>query len=121
MPKKSRKDVWFWIPRILTILYILFISVFALDVFDKTSGIWNILLALLINLIPSFILIIILIISWKYELVGGIAFILFGLAYVASVLISGLDWRIASSWSMIISIPAIITGIFWIVAWKRKR
>jgi hypothetical protein len=44
----------YWLPRVSAILFILFISVFALDVFTEPN--WA--LALFMHLIPSFILII---------------------------------------------------------------
>jgi len=47
---------------------------FSLDVFDGTSGFWQILLGLFMHNIPVFFLVIILWMSWKYEIVGGIAF-----------------------------------------------
>jgi hypothetical protein len=69
------KKVVFWLPRILAILYIAFISMFALDVFEMPQ--WY--LALFMHLIPSFILIILTIIAWKNELIGGILFLAAGL------------------------------------------
>ncbi len=64
-----------WIPRILIILFIIFISLFALDVFGEYQGL-ELLVALFIHLLPAIVLIILLIVSWKYELVGGILLIL---------------------------------------------
>ncbi|MGQ0603506.1 MAG: DUF7670 domain-containing protein [Anaerolineales bacterium] len=43
----------FWIPRILTILFAGFVSLFALDVFVEGYGFWETLLALLMHLIPT--------------------------------------------------------------------
>jgi hypothetical protein len=65
-----------WLPRILAILFVVFISLFAFDVFEEP--LWPI--ALLIHLIPSFTLAGITFIAWKHEQLGGILFLLAGLA-----------------------------------------
>lgn len=69
------KKTFYFLPRVLAILLILFISMFALDVFSEPQ--WP--LALLIHLIPSFILIILTIIAWKKSFLGGILFLIYGL------------------------------------------
>ncbi len=61
-----------WIPRILCILAILFVSIFSLDAFDPAFTLWKQLQAFAIHLIPSLVLLIFLIVAWKRELVGGI-------------------------------------------------
>lgn len=68
------KKVIRWLPRILAILFILFMSVFALDVFGEPR--WY--LALFMHLIPSFVLIFLTIIAWKRRRIGGILFLLAG-------------------------------------------
>ncbi len=111
----------YWAPRILSIIFILFISLFALDIFDLKLGFWGTLLGLFMHLIPSFILIIILIISWKHEIIGGIAFIFAGLIYIVNLFISSnFEWYMLS-WSVIIAGPAFIIGVLWILNWKRRK
>jgi len=73
MGKKMNQFI-FWAPRTLAILFILFLSLFSLDIFDGNYGFWETILGLFMHNIPSMVLLIILIISWKYELVGGIIF-----------------------------------------------
>jgi hypothetical protein len=60
-----------WTLRIILIITLLFWALFSLDVFDEDLGFWDTLLGLLMHNIPSFIMIVILIISWKWENVGG--------------------------------------------------
>lgn len=59
----------------LIIFYIIFISLFALDVFENAGWFW----ALVIHLIPSMVLVVISIIAWKKRRVGGVLFLLAGL------------------------------------------
>lgn len=62
-----------WWARGLVIAYILFISIFALDS-ESFLG-W------IMHMIPSFILIITLIFSWKKPLIGSIAFGILGIIF----------------------------------------
>jgi len=70
------KKIIYWLPRFLAILLIVFMSIFALDVFGEAQ--WFV--ALIMHLIPSFVLIILTILAWKHELIGGILFLVIGLA-----------------------------------------
>ncbi|MBS3079046.1 hypothetical protein J4218_02915 [Candidatus Pacearchaeota archaeon] len=122
--KKNKKvNKWlFWTPRILAILFVMFISLFALDIFDSNLGFWGTILGLFMHLIPSFLLIIVLLIAWRYNLVGGIIFIGLGVLYFISTAIRlWPQWYIALSWSMIIALPAIIIGVMFILNWMKKR
>src|SRR3989339_1134980 len=87
MEQKAKRFVY-WTPRILSIVFILFLALFSLDVFDGNYGFWGTVLALFMHNIPVFILSIILWISWKREIVGGIVFILAGLLYLGIILVS---------------------------------
>lgn len=101
------KKLYYWLPRALAILYIIFISLFALDVFGEPQ--W--FLALLIHLIPSFIFVILTIVAWKYEKIGGCLFLLAGL----------LMFVFTNFESMIISVPIIIIGALFIIAGHQKK
>ena len=80
--KKALLDFVFWAPRVLSILFIAFISLFALDIFDAYSKWYEIAVGLFMHLIPSFILAAVVAVSWKRELVGAVVFTLFGLGYI---------------------------------------
>jgi hypothetical protein len=112
------KKLIFWAPRILAILFILFIAMFSLDVFGH-YGFWETMLALLIHNIPALILLIALIISWKYEIVGGIVFILGGLFYIAMLLPKFKPHMF--TWVLFISGPAFVVGILFLIGWIYKK
>ena len=76
---KTTLKILYWTPRVLCILAILFVSLFALDAFNPKLSVWQQLKDFLIHLIPSFILLAILIVAWKREIIGGIIFTLIGL------------------------------------------
>ncbi len=65
-----------WVLRILLIIMIIFFALFSLDVFGEGKGFWEILADLFMHNLPSFVMIIILIIAWRNELIGGILLML---------------------------------------------
>ena len=126
MKKKNQKiNKWiYWLPRLISVLFILFLAMFSLDVFGNGYGFWGTVLALIMHNIPVFILTILLIISWKHELVGAIAFILAGLLYIVQIVINSFmnqfEWYYLS-WSLTIAGPAFLTGILFYINWHSKR
>jgi len=124
MEKKINKFIY-WIPRILAIIFILFLAMFSLDIFEGNYGFWGTILGLLMHNIPTFILLVVLLISWKHEIVGGIAFILAGILYMIGLAItmfmnSPFQWYYLS-WSSIIAGPAFFIGILFLVGWFKKK
>ena len=105
-----KKKFLYWLPRILGILFALFISIFALDAFDEGISFQEALVGFLIHLIPTYVVIAILLIAWKWELVGGILFILAGASYLV--------WARIPHWTafLLISGPPILIGILFIAA-----
>ena len=82
MNKKIHPFIY-WTPRVLGILFVLFLMLFSLDVFDMGLTAGQIAIGLFMHNIPALILAVILWIAWKYEIVGGIVFILADLTYLA--------------------------------------
>jgi hypothetical protein len=118
--RKVSKFVY-WTPRILSILFLLFLAMFSLDVFEPGMGFWEIVAGLLVHNIPTFVLLIILLISWKYEIVGGIAFILAGLFYTLMIFTSNsFEWYMIS-WIATIALPAFLIGALFLMNWFKKK
>jgi len=124
--KKRRVSKFvYWTPRILSIIFILFLAMFSLDVFGNGYGFWGTVLGLFMHNIPVFILTILLIIAWKHELVGAITFCAAGLLYILQLIISMIrsppfQWY-ALSWSLIIAGPAFFIGILFLIGWKQRK
>jgi hypothetical protein len=68
-----------WSPRILVMLLALWLSVFALDVFDEKRGFWKTALAFVIHLVPTWVILAALALAWRWEWVGAILFCAIGL------------------------------------------
>jgi Na+/proline symporter len=119
-PKKG----WlFWTPRIISIIFLMFLALFSLDTFGNGYSFWETILGLFMHNIPVFILAIILWLSWnKREWIAGSIFILAGLLYVyLSIFRAEIPWYIGLSWSLTIAGPAFLVGILFFMNWKRKR
>ena len=114
----------YWTPRILSILFLIFLALMSLDVFDMKLGFWGTIIGLFMHNIPVFILTILLIISWKHEIVGGIAFILAGILYIAILLMNAVKTGFEVyylAWAVQISGIAFFIGIMFLVGWFKKK
>ena len=119
--KKVTKFVY-WTPRILSILFLCFLALFSLDIFGNNYTFWETIVALFMHNIPVIALALLLWVSWKYEIVGAITFILAGLFYVFLLVFrQPVEWYIALTWSLTIAGPAFIIGILFLINWKRKK
>jgi len=104
---KANKHLW--LPAGLGILYILFISMFALDAFSVDASLIEKIGGFLIHLAPSFVLLIILAISWKKPAAGGALFILLSAVFT-------LFFRTYESLVnfLIVSFPLAVIGLLFI-------
>jgi len=111
----TSKKLLYWTPRALCIVFIILTSFFALDVFGESKGIWETILALLMHLIPTFILIAILVITWHREWIGGILFSVLGFTYIINM------WgQFPLMTYIVVAGPLIITGILFLLNWKYR-
>ncbi len=105
----------FWVPRILTILFILFISLFALDSFEGDKSIIEKLGGFIIHLIPTIVLTILLYFAWRHELIGAIAFLILAALYLI------IAWgKFPFATYLIISGPLVIIGVLFLLGWRNK-
>jgi hypothetical protein len=110
-----------WAPRILAIIFILFLTMLSADIFGNNYTFWEVLLGLFMHNLPTLSLLIVLIISWKHELVGGIAFILFGFLYTVIILLIRGFQQPAFISILIIAGISLIIGILFIISWIKKK
>ena len=98
----------YWLPRVLSIVFALFISLLALDVFGEGYNFWETLVALFMHLIPTFILVAVLAIAWRWERVGAALFLALAIIYLVLT-----DGRMLT-----IPIPLIIVSLLFLVSWR---
>jgi len=105
------KKLIHWLPRILGILFALFISIFALDAFGEGIPFIESVIGFLIHLLPTYIVIAVLLIAWKWEWVGGTLFIFAGFFYIFGA--NNMHW----SAYLTIAGPPILIGSLFIAAY----
>jgi hypothetical protein len=113
------KRALFWAPRALSIAYVAFLSLFAMDVFDEHLGFWPTVLALTMHLIPSFVLIVALILAWRREWIGALLYAVAGLLYV--IWVASISRPISPvmrlNWVLIIAGPAFLIAVLFLMNW----
>ncbi len=113
--RKNLKRILLWMPRIAGILFVLFISIFAFDVFDEQLGFWGTFLALFLHLLPSILLTIAIVIAWKCEWFGAVMFIGWAVFYVATF--RGFEWF---AYALVAGLPVLI-GLLFLAGWIWRR
>jgi hypothetical protein len=109
-----------WLPRIICILAIAFVSMFALDSFAPGVPLLQQLGAFFMHLVPTFVLILFLIVAWNWELIGGAIFIMIGLGFMPFIYMMNYQMNnsvwISLSIILLINAPFVVVGILFILS-----
>ena len=119
---KFSKRALFWTPRALSIAFAAFLSLFAMDVFDEYFGFWQTTLALTMHLIPVFVLIAVLVLSWRWEWIGAALYAAAGLMYVTWVVSMSRPVPPATRliWILTIAGPAFVIAGLFLANWLKR-
>ena len=114
-----------WAPRVLSIIAILFISVFSLDAFRAGLPLKTQILDWLIHMTPSFVMMAVLVIAWKWENIGGVIFLAVGLAFTPFIFWGNYanNHSIWLSLFIILAVnfPFILVGVLFILSNNTKK
>jgi hypothetical protein len=112
MMQRPFEQLLHWTPRVLGLLFAVFVSVFALDVFGEGYTFWKTLQALAIHLIPTAIILATLAISWRSGWMGALVFFSLAVWYIAST------WgRLHWSAPVVIAGPLFLLGLLFAIDW----
>lgn len=109
-----QKRLLFWSPRILSIALAIFLSLFALDVFNEGLSPWQTLLSFAIHLLPTAFVVALLVVAWRWEWLGAVLF-----AAVAA-------WYAYTAWSRphgfvpYLSLPALVVAALFLAGWLKR-
>ena len=109
-----------WTPRVLSILFIAFIALFALDVFDAGYSFWETIVGLFMHLLPNLALLAVVILAWRWPWVGAIGFLGFAGWYLVTFGMTNnwsFDWSV---YALLAGIPALI-GVLYLADWFVRR
>ena len=109
---RTVKRLLFWTPRILCLLFSVFISLFALDVFGEGYDIWETIVAFFMHMVPTFVILLVLALAWRWEWVGAVLFCALGALYI--VVFRDDPDLIAY---LMISGPLFLTAALFLVGW----
>ena len=113
MARMGRPQLLFWAPRTLCVLFALFVSVFALDVFTENYSFGETIFALFIHLVPAGLILGLLAISWRWERAAGTFLIGIGAWYIV---MNRSHW----DWCLTIGGPAIVAGSLFVIDWRYR-
>lgn len=111
--------ILYWAPRALSIAFIAFISLFALDVFGEGRSFWATVVALLMHLIPTFILIGALALAWKWEWIGATLYGAAALLYIYWAWHRPITTGVKFTWVLTIAGPALVIAALFLANWLR--
>ncbi|MGW8224749.1 MAG: DUF7670 domain-containing protein [Anaerolineales bacterium] len=107
---QSVRKILYWSPRILGLLIAIFVSIFALDVFGEGYSFWETIAALAMHLIPTLVILVVLVVAWRWEWVGGFLFVALGVLYIT------LFWEPSNLPAyLLISGPLFLDGILFLL------
>jgi len=102
--------ILYWIPRVLTIIALLFMGMFSLDVFSENESFGLKIIGFLAHNIPALILLVVLLIAWKWELAGGLLFIL--ASFAGSLFFHSFS---GNPGSLVVLAPFVLAGLLFIL------
>lgn len=122
---KTSIKVFHWLPRVICIIAILFISMFALDAFEPGLTLWQQLEHFIMHLIPSFVMLAFLLVAWKWEKIGGIIFLVVGLTFTPYIFKHNYNMNhsvwLSLSVILMITMPFVAVGILFVVSDSLKK
>ena len=117
MTRSTRRAIQ-WASRLLGIAFTLFISLFAFDVFAHGQSILRALPAFFMHLIPSFVLLLIVVLAWRWAWIGA--------AGSAALCILFLSWNYTIRHNVpaavaIIAGPLLLMTVLYLWSWVMRR
>jgi hypothetical protein len=117
--RKPGRDLLFWTPRVLILGAAVFVGGFVIDnVFHGRSDFWPALPILLGALMPSYLMLLLLVISWRKDWLGGtlciVGAVLFNFLY-------GPPGRSIVSFNLLISAPFLFLAMLFLLSWYLNR
>jgi hypothetical protein len=108
----AARPVLLWIPRVLGVAFVLFLSLFALDALETPGGPLAVAAAFAIHLVPSAVLLAVVALAWRREWMGAILFV--GAAVLYASTAGRLDWV------LIVGGPLVVVATAYAVAWRHR-
>ena len=114
---KFLRKILFWTPRVLGILVVTFLTLLSTDVFVEGYTFWQSIGGFLIHMLPTFAVILVLVLGWRRAWIGALGFIAFGVWYIAMAWDKHFDWI---TYAILAGIPGLI-GVLFLLGWIYRK
>ena len=108
----------YWSPRIAGILIIMFVSMFALDVFEEGRSLGEMLLGFLMHMLPSIAMTIVLALAWRWEWVGFVTFLIAGFFFLRVMIFNPMQ---GLGMFLLFSGPMFLIALLFGANWKWRK
>lgn len=107
-----------WAPRVIAILFIAAVGIIrGMDALRLGYALAPTLAALLMFLTPAGIVLVALLVAWRWPLTGGLVLVALGILYLGDTW-GRIDWSV----SLLFSLPLILAGLLFIADfWVQRR
>ena len=105
-----------WFPRILAILFLLFLMIFSFDVFEIPGTPLEKMAGFLIHNLPSIIMAAILAVFWRNPLLSGVAFLIYAIIFTLFFRIILQGWDIF----VYLTLPILLIAALFLVVHRRQ-
>lgn len=108
--KPITRRLLYWSPRVLGIIFILFISLFSLDVFQEGRGVQETAIAFMMHSIPTAMAAVPLLLAWRWAWAGAVVYLGLTIFYVC------LTWEKFPLMTYVFMCGPllIMSGLFWL-------
>ena len=103
--------VLLWSPRVLGILTVVFVAMFALDAFEPGAPALVAAADVGVHLLPAILLAGLVTVSFRWPLAGAIGFLALAVLYATALARGRLDWI------LVISGPLAVVGALFMASW----
>ncbi len=99
----TSSGLWRWLPRLLAVVYALFLSLFAFDSWEGV-GFWEGLAGFVIHLLPVYLVTFALVVAWRWRALGGLLFIALAAGFTVAF-----GWREPET-LLLLALPLVVIG-----------
>lgn len=103
-PQKVGKLVW--VARALAVAYVMFLSLFALDVFSGDASLFDKIRGFLIHLVPSLFILVPILLFWRSPRLCGLVYIALSIMFTV--------WN--REYALLLAFPLFVIGVLFLIA-----
>jgi len=112
----SFRNLLLWMPRLLLIVFALFLVLFSFDVFSEGKSATDTTIAFVKHNVPSIVLGLVVFVAWRREWIGALVCLLLAVAYIAWA------WgRFPLSVYFVIAGPLFLIAAMYAANWQLKK